>query len=58
MQAIAPKTGNPLAVVVAGFPASNQVADRKRRVPNYLPTRSGANAAISRDKSPMSRPIR
>jgi hypothetical protein len=41
MHVIAPKTGSPLAVVVASFPASNQVADRKRRVPNYLPKAIG-----------------
>jgi hypothetical protein len=54
MHAVAPKTGNPWAAVSARFPAANQLAHCKRRIPNYLPTRSGANAAISRDKSPIS----
>jgi hypothetical protein len=29
MHTIAPKTGNPLAVVTASFPAANQLAHRK-----------------------------
>jgi hypothetical protein len=41
MHAVAPKTGNPLAPVTGSFPAANQLAHRKRRVPNYLPNAIG-----------------